>query len=253
MVRLRRHNSPTGVSAYAKNNKVDFAHSLVTGISRPVNNEEHWILYYFEAHAAQCRACEHPLQVSRSGRQLCNKGHQLATDVAELIFRHKDGKVYSHVKDCEQEVRVEIPHGYEQTLSLLKAIQRASKKKERFLHKSHDRHYSVGSRIPTDQKTKRESRDLPRSKEETKPSPQPQFETVVVKPLSPWRPQRREFEPLPESSKDRSKRGSLYGMDMGELEKAERREQRLRYNLEVRRPTAPTSSSASKGYSTSFF
>lgn len=99
---LRRHNSPTGLSA--KNSRVGFADSLVTGISRPVNNEEHWILYYFEAHAAQCLYCETPLQVSTSGRQLCDEGHQLAIDVAELIFRQKDGKVYSHVKDGEQEV-----------------------------------------------------------------------------------------------------------------------------------------------------
>lgn len=248
---LRRHNSPTGVSA--KGSKVDFADTVVTGISRPVNNEEHWILYYFEAHAAQCRTCEDPLHVSRSGRQLCDEGHQLAVDVAQLIFRQKDGKVYSHVKDREQEVRVEIPHGYEQTLSLLKAIQRASRKKERFLHKSHDKHYSVGSRIPTDRKTKRESRDLAWSKEETKPSPKAQFDTLIVQPLSPRRPRRRESDPQTESSKDQSKRGSLYGMDMGELEKAERREQRLRYNLEVRKPSAPISSAASKRYSTASF
>jgi hypothetical protein len=245
---LRRHNSPTGVSP--KNSKVDFAG--VTGISRPVNNEEHWTLYYFEAHAAQCRTCEDPLQVSRSGKQLCDEGHQLAIDVAELIFRSKDDKVYSYVKDNEQEVRVEIPHGYEQTLSLLKAIQRASRKKEKFIHKSHDKNYLVGSRISTDHKVKRDSRDHQRNKEETKPSPKPQFGTVIVQPSSPRRPRRREPEPQLESSKDRSKRGSLYGMDMGELEKAERREQRLRYNLEVREPSAPTSFTGSKRYSTSF-
>lgn len=244
---LRRHNSPTGLSA--KNSRVDFADSLVTGISRPVNNEEHWILYYFEAHAAQCLYCETPLQVSTSGRQLCDEGHQLAIDVAELIFRQKDGKVYSHVKDGEQEVRVEIPHGYEQTLSLLKAIQRASRNKERFLPKSHDKHYSVGPRTPIIPKTKRDSRDLPRSKEENKPSLKPRFDTVIVKPLSPRRPRRREPEPQADSSKERSKRGSLYGMDMGELEKAERREQR--YNLEVRKPSLPTSSTTSNRYSTS--
>lgn len=247
---LRRHNSPTGVSP--KNSKVDFAVNCVTGVSRLVNNEEHWILYYFEAHAAQCRTCEEPLEVSRSGRQLCDEGHQLAIDVAKLIFRQKDGKVYSHVKDHEQEVRVEIPHDFEQTLSLLKAIQRASKKKERFLHKSHDKHYSVGSRTTTDHKAKRESRDHQRSKEEIQPSPKPQFDTVIVQPSSPRRPRRREDDPQPESSKDRSKRGSLYGMDMGELEKAERREQRLRYNLEVRKPSAAISSTASKYYSSSF-
>jgi hypothetical protein len=239
---LRRHNSPTGVSP--KNSRVDFAG--VTGISRPVNNEEHWTLYYFEVHAAQCRSCEDPLEVSRSGRQLCDEGHQLATDVAELIFRRKDGKVYSRTKDGEQEVCVEIPHGYDQTFSLLRAIQRSLKKKERFLHRSHDKHYPIASRIPTDHKVKRETRDQQRSIEDTKTSPKPQFDTVIVQPSSPRRPRRRSPEPQHESSKDRSRRGSLYGMDMGELEKDERREQRLRYNLEVRQPSTPTPTSSKR-------
>ncbi|QDS72278.1 hypothetical protein FKW77_006449 [Venturia effusa] len=251
MGRLRPHSSPIGVGP--KKSKVDFADTVVTGVSRPVNNEEHWILYYFEAHAAQCPTCENPLQVSRSGRQLCDEGHQLAIDVAQLIFRQKDGNVYSHVRDHEQEVRVEIPHGYDQTLSLLKAIQRASRKKERFLHKSHDKHYSVASRIPTDHQPKRESRHLQRSKEEPKTSPKLHFDTVVVQPLLPRRLRRGEHEPHLENSKDRSKRGSLYGLDMGELERAERREQTLRYNPEVRKPSVPIPCTANKRYSTSFF
>jgi hypothetical protein len=232
---LRRQNSPTGVSP--KNSKVDFAG--VTGVSRPVNNEEHWTLYYFEAHAATCETCMYPLDVSKAGKQLCDEGHKLAIDVAELIFRRKDGEVYSRVKDGEQEVRVEIPHGYDQTLSLLKAIQRTLRKGSDFLEKpkSHDRSYYVGSRIPTDHKVKRESRDHQR-KEDVKPIPRTRYETVIVQPSSPQRPRRRDHDQPSDSSKDLSKRGSLYGKDMGELEKAEKRERQLRYNLEVREPSA---------------
>jgi len=234
-----RHHSPTGVPP--KTSKVGFAG--VTGISRPVNNEEHWTLYYFEAHAATCDSCVDPLRVSKSGRQLCDEGHQLAIDVAELIFfRRRDGEVYSHIQDEGQEVRVEMPHGYDQTLSLLKAIHRALKKGDNFLQKpkSLDRTYFVGSRIPTDHSVKR--------KEDRKPSPKPHYDTLVVRPTSPQRPRRRERE-SPRDSLKESKRGSLYGMDMGELEKAEKRERQLRYNLEVREPSA-SSVKGSKRHST---
>jgi hypothetical protein len=222
---LRRHDSPTGVySRSQKPTKVGFAG--VTGISRPLSNDEHWSLYYFEAHAAQCHSCSDPLSVSRSGKKLCDRGHHLAIDVASLIFiRAKDGEVYSHVRDEQQEVRVEIPHGYEQTVSLLKAVQRAIRKGERFIKpQSHDRNYHVPSRLPTE-----------KVKLEVKPAKV--YDTIVVEPLasSPTRRSRRERES--QDTHTDSKRGSLYAVDMGELERAEKREQKLRYNLEVRQPS----------------
>jgi hypothetical protein len=230
---LRRHDSPTGVHS-PKTSKVGFAG--VTGISRPVNKEEHWTLYYFEAHAAECRTCFNPLSVYKAGKQLCDKGHQLAIDVARHIFYRKDGEVYSRVKDGEQEVRVEIPHGYEQTLYLLTAIQRALKKGEQFIkHKSHDRTYLVEPRIPNE-RVKRDREHRERETEEAKQTPRKQYDTVIVEPSSPPRPRRHERESQ-EKSTDSSKRGSLYGYDMGELERLEKREKNLRYNLEVREPS----------------
>jgi len=221
---LRRHDSPTGVpSRSPKGSRVGFAG--VTGISRPLSNDEHWSLYYFEAHAAKCSSCFDPLKVSRSGKKLCDKGHQLAIEVASLIF-HKDGKCYSHTRDGEQEVRVEVPHGYDQTSSLLKAIQRAIRHGERFVKPhSHDRTYLVQSRLPTDH--------VKHDRKEEQPSKT--YETVVVEPSSPPRRPRRDREP--QDSETNSKRGSLYGLDMGELERMEKREQKLRYILEERQPS----------------
>jgi len=224
---FRRHNSPTGVEPASP--KVGFVG--VTGISRPVTNEEHWSLYYFEAHAVQCDACQHPLAVAKEGRQLCDEGHRLAIDVAEfLIYLHKDGEVYSRVRDGEKEVRVEVPHDYKQTLSLLKAINRATRRGEKFPTKprSLDRHYLVEPRMSTE-KSKREYKD------DVKPSPRQHYETIIRAPTSP-KPLHRERESTNDLVAD-SKRGSLYGLDMGELEKAERRDQQLRYNIEVREPT----------------
>jgi len=224
---FRRHNSPTGVGP-----KVDFAG--VTGISRPVTSEEHWSLYYFEAHAVQCDACKDPLKVSKEGRQLCDEGHRLAIDVAGfLIFRHKE--IYSRVREGQKEVRVEVPHDYSQTLSLLEAINRATRAGDKFPMKprSHDRKYLIESRLPV------ESSKRDRKNDDRSPSPRHHYDTITREPKSP-KPRHRERESTYDLVAD-SKRGSLYGLDMGELEKAERRDQQLRYNVEVREPTSKTS------------
>jgi hypothetical protein len=226
----QRHASPTGVEP--GNPKVSFAG--VTEISRPVTNDEHWTLYYFEAHAAQCDACQDPLRVARAGRQLCRTGHELAIDVADLIYRRKYDKVYSRVKDGEREVRVEIPHDYEQTLSLLQAISRAVRKGEKFPTKprSMDKTYYVEPRISPD-RTERDSLDG-----EAQPlSMRRPYDTKLVAPKSPRpkpKPRRQERESTEDLISDM--RGSLYGDDMRRLEKAEKREQDIRYNIEVREP-----------------
>jgi len=228
---FRRHNSPTGVEPTSA--KVGFAG--VTGISRPVSNEEHWSLYYFEAHAVQCEACRNPLTVSKEGRQLCDEGHRLAIDVAEfLVYLHKDGEVYSRVKEGEKEVRVEVPHDYSQTISLLRAINRATRRGEKFSTKPHslDRHYLVEPRISAE-KSKRDHKD-----EVKPPSPRQHYETIIREPKTP-KPRNRERESTNDLVAD-SKRGSLYGLDMGELEKAERLDYKLRYNVEVREPSFKT-------------
>ena len=220
----RRHNSPTGVEPASP--KVGFAG--VTGVSRPSTNEEQWICYYFEAHAAVCDACQDPLKVAKAGGQLCRTGHDLAIDIAEILyFRRTGDAVYSRVKDNEREVRVEIPHDYEQTLSLLKAINRALRKGEKFPTKprSMDRTYLVEPRI------KRDSI-------ESEPQPQPlsMRRTRIVEPKSP--------KPAPKPRKRRdstdildSRRGSVYAEDMRKLEKDQRAEKDIKYNLEFREPS----------------
>jgi hypothetical protein len=221
---LRRHDSPTGVSRRFSKDSRAVGFAGVTGISRPLSNDEHWSLYYFEAHASKCSACFDPLKVARQGKKLCDKGHNFAIEVASLIFRNKDGECYSHVRDGQQEVRVEIPHGYDQTSSLLKAIQRAIRHGERFIKPhSHDRTYLVQQRLPTEP-----------VKQDRKEEHSPKFyETVLVEPSSPTRRPRRERE----HQDSESKRGSLYGLDMGELERMEKREKNIRYKLEVRQPS----------------
>lgn len=226
-----RHNSPKGVEPSSP--KVQFAG--VTGTSRPSTNEEQWICYYFEAHAATCDACRDPSRVAKAGRQLCRTGHDLAIDVADiLLYRRRDGEVYSRVKDGEQQVRVEIPHNYEQTLSLLKAINRAVHKGEKFPTKprSMDKNYFVEPRISPDRVRQDKESEQPLSMRRVK----------LVEPKSPRpspKPRRRERESSDDLIAD-SKRGSLYGEDMRRLERAEKREQDIRYNLEVREPNFKT-------------
>lgn len=123
-VRHRRPKSPI----------VGFADGYVTSISRPVTNDEHWTLYYFEIHARNCKSCFDPLGVAKLERQFCSEGHELAVDVARLVFLRKDVEVYSREKEDHKEVRVELPYDYSQCLGLLKAIQQALKKGERFIN-----------------------------------------------------------------------------------------------------------------------
>lgn len=220
---IRRHNSPTGVEPSSP--KVGFAG--VTGYSRPVTNDEQWTMYYFEAHAAQCQACEDPLRVSKEGRRLCDEGFRLAVDVATYLYCLSNNEVYSRQQENGRDVRVECPRDYLQSISLLKAINRAVRKGDCFLPKpkSHDKNYPVESR-PTSSHKKEEVR------------PRPRYETKIVEPKSPrpkQKPRRRERESTDDLIAD-SKRGSLYDWDMAEREKAERREQKVRYNVEVREP-----------------
>ncbi|KIW04283.1 uncharacterized protein PV09_04580 [Verruconis gallopava] len=221
----QRHDSPLGVEPGSP--KVGFAG--VTGVSRPMENDEHWTLYYFEAHAALCEMCHNPLRVSREGKQLCHIGYELAIDVADiLVYRRKDDKVYSRVRDGEREVRVEIPCNYEQTLSLLKAINRAIREGEKFptRPRSMDKNYLVEPRLSPEQT------EAPRL------SMRRPYDTKLVEPKS-SRPRdklrRRERESSENLIPD-SNRGSLYNDDMRRLERAEKREQDVRYNVRTCEP-----------------
>jgi hypothetical protein len=125
---------------------ISFARTLVTGVSRQLNNEEHWTLFYFEQHASTCHACYNPAAVQKAGRQLCEEGRKLACTVAALLFRLcEDGHVYA--EEEEQFVRVEMPAKYEHVSGLFKAVQ-ASRSNILVRPRSMDAHYPVRPRIP---------------------------------------------------------------------------------------------------------
>jgi hypothetical protein len=226
---IRRQDMPTGVPK--KTTHVGFAASLVTGISRPLTNIEDWTLYYFEDHAQSCPSCRNPYKVHKAGKQFCDKGHQLAVDVADLLFRLRvDGEVYSRTNREATEVRVEIPCKYVHVAQLFKAIQRSG---HGFLKQtpSYDKHYYVGPRVAT------------RSPDEAKPSAPAKSHNVRV--VEPSLPTSRSPQQHHRSSQRhhtehpiKVKRGSLYETDLLALEEAQQRESRFQYTLEVREPSA---------------
>jgi hypothetical protein len=220
---MTRHNSPIGAPSSPKPAKARFPDGdAVTGIFRPLTNDEHWTLYYFESHAAKCKSCHEPLRVSKQGRKLCNAGHELAIDVVGLIFRANDGKIYSR-QESHRNIRVELPGDYVETVSLLKAIQRGIRKEDHFaMPKSHDKSYYVADRrIP--------------ERFATTPEPAPRFETRVPGQWSEHQNSHsRHNDPLRRFP--HLQRGSHYGADMGELARAMKIEQRLHYNVELRVP-----------------
>jgi hypothetical protein len=69
-----------------RSRRISFASTLVTGVSRQLSHEEHWTLFYFEQHAANCPSCYNPQAVQKQGRALCDDGRSLATSIAALIF-----------------------------------------------------------------------------------------------------------------------------------------------------------------------
>jgi hypothetical protein len=231
---MRRQDMPTGVPKRAPH--VGFAESLVTGVSRPLTNTEDWTLYYFERHASQCHSCRNPYKVHKSGKQLCDIGHELAVEVAELLFSiRSDGEIYSRTADDYQEVRVEIPIAYGQIMGLFKAIQRSG---HGFLKQapSYDRHYYVAPRVRTTSTRHPESRLA----EDTMPLPTTSSHNIrLVQPSSlPNRHHKSRRHQSDEPTKA-NKRGSLYQDDILALEEAKKRESQLQYNLEVREPTFP--------------
>jgi hypothetical protein len=205
---------------------VGFAEGYVTSISRPLSNSEHWQLYYFETHADGCDQCFEPLAVARSGGQLCDKGKELAVEVARLVFCRQNGAVYSREKEGAKEVRVELPHNYVQTLGLLQAIQRGLRKGQTFLKpKSQDRSYYVFQRPRTPERMSRT------------PEPMPRYEVRLATPSL----DRAQYSSYRDPADDfaKSRRGSLYGSDMLEMEHAKREARaKVRYNVELREPSS---------------
>ena len=231
---MRRHDSPTRVIPRSPKSDchVGFADEVVTGYSRPLSNSEHWTLYFFEEHAGNCDQCADPLRIHKSGRQLCEKGHEHAVEVARLVYfsRSRDG-VFSRTREDEREVRVEIPAKYVQTMGLLRAIQRALRNGDRFVQpKSFDRTYHVSARRPAAHDSGASS--VSSTSDEGRASPRrqrsPDYAVKVVEP-------KQQLAARPRLAD--GGRGSLYGEDMEELVRSQKREQRLKYALEVREPS----------------
>lgn len=88
-----------------------------------MTSTEAWSMYNFEVHARQCQDCHNPYEVYQRGQSLCETGHSLASDVAVHAY-YKDGEAYSRKVIDSKLTRLELPHGYAQTTSLLRAMNR---------------------------------------------------------------------------------------------------------------------------------
>ncbi|KAF2438220.1 hypothetical protein P171DRAFT_372217 [Karstenula rhodostoma CBS 690.94] len=207
-------------SGSKKERNVGFMRDPVSAVSRPVNTDESWAAHHFETHAHKCAYCRNPYEVHRNHEQLCEIGHRLAQDVASFLYQRADGKTYSTVEEDNKLVQIEVPSGFVQVRSLLKAIERSLRHRSRAPFVSMDRTYYVAARMPVrshsvkvDQEIKHKSR--PRSGEivEWPSSSKPQKATVAV-------------------DKSSSKRGSLYEQDL-ELQ----RRNAKNYKIEVREPS----------------
>lgn len=105
------HNSHLSPSTPPSPKQVRFAHPSTELASRPLTPQEAWSLYHYETHARACRSCD--------GRSSCDIGYGLSQDVRVHVWKH-DKQLCSTRPDSEGRwVRVEIPHGYGWTKSML--------------------------------------------------------------------------------------------------------------------------------------
>jgi hypothetical protein len=227
------HSAP---SSPKKERVVGFLKDPIESVSRPVNTAESWAAYHYEAHARKCVFCHNAYEVHRNREQLCDVGHRCAQEVARFIYNKADGNTYS-TEDTSKPTRVEIPAGYVEVSSLLKAIERSLRHRQRRAFVSMDRSYYVAPRTPSagavkpvspvkrhasvkvsqDPKTKTKS-SRPRSGEIVDwPASQPKAKRVLAE----------------ISNTANTKRGSLYEEDL-----AMQRRNAKHYAVEVREPSA---------------
>ncbi|KAF1912122.1 hypothetical protein BDU57DRAFT_79394 [Ampelomyces quisqualis] len=224
-----RSTTPTVIHSQSSSPKkervVGFYKDPVEGVSRPVNTSESWAAYHFETHARKCVYCHMPHEVHRNREQLCEAGHRLAQDVARYIYNKSDGNTYSTKEEDNKPVRVEIPAGYVEVSSLLKAIERSLRHRSRRSFVSMDRSYYVAPR--TSPSPVKRSKSVKVS-QESKTKPRPRSGEIVDWPES----QPKSRRALTEISNTADlKRGSLYEEDM-------QRRNAKHYAVEVREPTA---------------
>ncbi|KAI0572834.1 hypothetical protein Alg130_10334 [Pyrenophora tritici-repentis] len=211
-----RTNVPTVVQrpAMAKKERVvGFYEDPVASFCRPANNTEEWAAYHFEMHARQCAYCHKPYEVHRNHERLCDVGHRLAQDVAQYIYQKADGAIYSTTEEDNKVVRVEVPAGYVEVFSLLKAIERSLRHRSRKPFVSMDRTYYVAPRTSSTSPRRSHSVKLEQEPKKSKSS-RPRSGEII-------------------SNTPNSKRGSLYEEDL-----AKQRRNAKHYAVEVREPSA---------------
>ncbi|KNG50776.1 macro-like protein 1 [Stemphylium lycopersici] len=226
-----RSNMPTVVKpAVAKKDRVvGFYEDPVQSFCRPVNTAESWAAYHFEMHARKCAHCHNPYEVHRNHEQLCDVGHGLAQDVARYIYQKSDGATYSTTEENHKLVRVEIPAGYVEVCSLLKAIERSLRHRSRKPFVSMDRSYYVAPRSPPSSPRQRHSVKVDQEAKAKTKSSRPKSGEIVDWPQQTTKAKR----PLAEiSNTPNSKRGSLYEEDL-----AKQRRNAKHYAVEVREPS----------------
>ncbi|KAJ5028761.1 hypothetical protein J3E72DRAFT_306039 [Bipolaris maydis] len=232
-----RTNMPTAVHAKPavakKERVVGFYEDPVISFCRPVNTSESWAAYHFEMHARKCAHCHNAYEVHRNHERLCDVGHGLAQDVARYIY-HKSGATYSTMEENNKLVRVEIPAGYVEVCSLLKAIERSLRHRSRRPFVSMDRSYYVAPRSsPPPASPPRRSNTVKVEQEQPKiKSARPRTDDIVDWPQHTVTTTKAK-RPLSEiSNTPNSKRGSLYEEDL-----AKQRRNAKHYAVEVREPT----------------
>ncbi len=131
--------------------QVGFAPSPI--YSRQPHDDEVYVMKAFAHHAYRCHYCAQPYQVHLDGRTLCDKGHQLALDVAQYVY-NKGGKAYSLVdREGSQLVQIEIPVGCEVVKDLLQAMERGLRLRRKAPAVSYDSTYYVAPR-PVEQRSR---------------------------------------------------------------------------------------------------
>jgi hypothetical protein len=223
------HSAP---SSPKKERVVGFLKDPIESVSRPVNTAESWAAYHYEAHARKCVFCHNAYEVHRNREQLCDVGHRCAQEVTRFIYNKSDGNTYS-TEDTSKPTRVEIPAGYVEVASLLKAIERSLRHRQRRAFVSMDRSYYVAPRTPSSGAVKPASpvkrhASVKVSQEPKTKSSRPRSGEIVDWPESQPKAKRVLAEI---SNTANTKRGSLYEEDLA-------MQRRKNYAVEVREPSA---------------
>lgn len=239
----RTHTSPIVVKTYSPKSRtssfssdgslsVKFKSDPVSSVSRPVNDDEHDIVYAFEAHARSCTLCNDPYDVHRKHQRLCDRGHVYAQEVARYIYAAANGDVYSSKEEDTVPVRVEIPASFKQVKGLLKAIER-SQRRSRTPFVSQDRTYYVPERTPKRTRSVKieQPKIKPRSNREIVEWPS---EAPISRVYAEAKPKPAKVYTEVATPISRSKRGSLYLEDL-----ANHRRNAQKYDVEIRERPRP--------------